>query len=158
MRTPLVLVIPVLLLVSLGAGCAPPTPESWTRHSMAGGAYSLALPSGVRCVPLQGIDSDVAQCEGDGLRLTFDWGTYGGVPTGDVETERVGGREVRFQREEDGFVAGFVVPPVDHGDGTVSPADALVVHAECRAEAACETARGIVRTARLRTTRARHEP
>ena len=120
---------------------------------MAGGAYSLALPTGVRCVPLQGIDSDVAQCDGDDLQLTLDWGMHGGVPTGDVETERVGGREVRFQREGDGFVAGFVVPPVDNCDGTVSPADALVAHAECRTEAACETAREIVRTARLRTTR-----
>ena len=145
----------MLAALLLSTGCTPgdaPTPDRWTRQPIAEGAYSLALPPDTRCVPLQGIDSDVARCDGDGLRLLLDWGVYGGVPTGDVETERVGGREVRFRAEEDGFTAGFVVPPIDNGDGTVSPSDALVLRVECRTEAACETAREIVRTVRILKT------
>ena len=144
-----------LVALRLAAGCAPadtPTPDGWTRQSMAEDAYSLALPPGLSCVPLQGIDSDVARCDGDGLRLTLDWGMHGGVPTGHVETETVGGREVRLRREGEGFVAGFVVPPIDLGDGSRTPSQALTVHVACSAEAACETARDVVRTVRIPET------
>ena len=98
-----------------------------------------------------GIDSDVARCVGDGLDLALDWGTYGGVPPDAdvVATERVGGRDVTVTRDLDVLVVHFEAEPVDVGDGSVRPPPTLTLHVRCRTEAACETARQIVRTVRF---------
>ncbi|MDT0631410.1 hypothetical protein [Rubrivirga litoralis] len=140
---------PLLTLALLLASCAARTPEGWTRYDLADGAYSLAVPPEAEREAVQGIDSQVDQFTLPGLRLDLDYGAHGGAPPEGGETERVGGRTVVVAREPGGVGAWFEVEPVDHGDGTVSPSPALTVHAVCETEAACETARRIVRTVRF---------
>ena len=110
---------PVLLLVGCNAGTPAPTaapslfpdaqPGSDWIPVVAPGwlgqpGFSLMLPPGWTLNELQGIDSYVGEVVGDGMRLVFDYGSYGWNLTPEDEPEHeyivsyedIGGREAKL--------------------------------------------------------------
>ncbi len=81
--------------------CGKPAPADWPRLE-AGDAFSVAAPPGWTYTPLQGIDSFVGAFEGDGVRITFDFGMYSslgafeGDPAFSFTTETIDGYEATF--------------------------------------------------------------
>ena len=85
-------------------------PLGWSR--VATGPFSVALPPGWRYERASGIDSFVGDFVGDGIRLQFDYGQYGGMPsydaaTHDLQDARIDFRPARIlrSREPQGIVA-----------------------------------------------------
>lgn len=73
------------LMASLASAQSPATPSGWSRqpgpHPVPGvGTYSIAIPPGMRGGAVQGIDSQPADYEAQGLKLNMDFGFYGGRP------------------------------------------------------------------------------
>lgn len=81
--------------------CGNEPPADW-RSLHAGGVFSVAAPPGWRYVRSRGIDSFVGAFEGDGVRITFDYGWYSslgafeGDPTFSFSTATIDGYEATF--------------------------------------------------------------
>lgn len=97
----------VLIYVAYLAATSPPL--GWSRVDT--GPFSVALPPGWRYERASGIDSFVGYFVGDGIRLLFDYGQYGGMPsdaaTHDLQDARIDFRPARIlrSREPQGIVA-----------------------------------------------------
>ncbi len=84
--------------------CGQPPPADWRRLE-AGTSFSVAAPPGWTYTPAQGIDSLVGAFEGDGIRITFDYGWYSSL--GAFE----GDPAFSFSRGTiDGYEAAFATP------------------------------------------------
>lgn len=165
---------PVLLALLAVATCrtpsdvAEPAAADWVRHVPTIGweeipGYSVALPPGVKRLHAQGIDSAVALFEGEGLKIGFDYGMYGGLPGCEpqlrcrtatmtidgrtAQTISIEGSEHLEAPYRDAFHIEIPVQPRDIPIGEVfRPGINLTMHAQCVDAEACELARSIAAT------------
>ena len=139
-----------LIALLLLSACAPATPAGWTRHDLADGAFSLAVPPGLAREAAQGIDSYVARFVAPDLQVEVDYGRYGGLPPDiAVQVERIGGRAVEIAEREGEIWARFEAPPREGGGGVLEPTDGLVLHIASARPEACEQGREVIRSVRF---------
>lgn len=137
---------------------APPT--SWRRVNFPSGnrnlpSYSVAAPDNMRGGPTQGIDSDVGELSTETLRLSFDYGRYGGALNCGVEPcqlrqGRLGDRLIQVADfgattglpSPFRFRLGAAIQVVDEP----APGATLRVTALCASSSDCELARDILLT------------
>jgi len=110
--------------------------------------YSIAIPPGVEGGPVPGIDSAIAVVRAEGIKITFDYGPYGGY-------SGCAGRPGCTEREEaiDGRPARIATSTGPDG-GRVSArieVDGLTVDlfGDCASPAACDRAVAMIRTIRF---------
>ncbi|MFD0739919.1 hypothetical protein ACFQZQ_11600 [Lysobacter koreensis] len=150
----------VLLTLLLAAGCSGPVLKTghvpgWQTVTAAGG-FMLALPRGLKAMPVQGIDSAVSHFQGSDLTLSTDHGEHGGIPDEQGWTRKeilVDGRRgiLTRGRVANGSdmpfaaVAHFPQPaaPTAHGKtpspyGIWNQSLSLTVTARCGTQASCD--------------------
>jgi hypothetical protein len=156
-----------LLLLLLAAGCrtaavpsASHAAAGWPRHILSAGhdlapGYSVAVPPDLVRNEVRGIDSEVAQFEGGGLRLDFDYGWYGGFmscerrPSCREWEETIDGRTWRISSAAPDISAGGPYRRLLSARVQVDERVKLAVGAACADEAACERALAVVRSVRI---------
>jgi hypothetical protein len=136
------------------AGATATDPAGWTRLVLAEGSwggpgYSIAVPTGVKGGPVEGIDSAVAELRDRGIGMGFDYGPYGGYSScggkaGCVEREEtIDGRPARIETR---------TSPLDRAVWariSVSAGLTVDIFADCADEAACARAVEMIRTIRF---------
>jgi hypothetical protein len=142
------------------------TPAGWRREASPGlihgaGTYTVALPSELKTVPVEGIESYVSEYRSKSLRLVFDFGAYGrsGVEEcrrhrsscsiGTIAIDGMRAARVTYYADDpDGglpYRAGYTIlfgPPPTPPRQRIS----LTISAECATARACALAARIVRT------------
>lgn len=145
------------LVAALVAGCG----GGDRRPVRVAEGVTLHVPAGWAEVDVRVTDSEAVVLEDSTLRLTADYGRYGGLPLaaldgrGEVDTVRVGGRRVVLVHSvsrpgRGGYPYGFGALFLDAGPTAGGAAPTLSVWADCRTRAACEVAEGVARTADVR--------
>ncbi|HEY1606458.1 MAG TPA: hypothetical protein VGF77_12770 [Allosphingosinicella sp.] len=148
---------------SIAAGI--PAPAGWRREAPPGpiqgaGTYSVALPPALETVPVEGIDSYVAEYRSSALRLVFDFGAYGSsdmaacrrhpssCSIGTMTVDRVPiGRVAYHVADPDGDLPYRITYtiPFRTRSGSASPIT-LTIRAECATARAGALADRVVRT------------
>lgn len=147
---------PMILAAALLSVCAPATPDDWTRHEMAFGAFTMAVPPDMAPEEVEGTDSFAAAFVNRDLRIDVDYGLYGGLPlvkTDAPRRERISGQAVdvieRFDRGVGDLYALFESPPRRGSGGVLEPTDALSLHVACATPEACEVGRVVLHSVRF---------
>lgn len=83
-RTGLGFLALAILLSACGSEPRPETPDPERfRRVEAAGPFSVAIPRELSRLPVIGVDTEVDEFGGEGLRLGFSYGMYGSVPLSD---------------------------------------------------------------------------
>jgi len=131
----------------------PPLPETWHREEVPGGFF-IYLPSEMKRVSEQGLDSPVSHHWGGGIELTSSFGNYGGPSGGadrDGEAMKIGGYGVLVWRSARAITVSFEEAKACEPPRCpyFAAGDKLSLHATCDTEEACETAWTALRSARF---------
>lgn len=163
-RTSLGLLTSVILLASCGSEPRPetPDPESFRRVEAAG-PFSVAIPRELSRLPVIGVDTEVDEFGGEGLRLGFSYGLYGSVPlpdglrdysTGQMTVDGRRGAWAAFTRPGDvgddlphGWV-GHVGAPARWGERRGEPVG-LTIYLSCSSRQICELGPKVAATVRF---------
>lgn len=163
-RTSSGLLASVILLSSCGSQPRPetPDPESFRRVE-AVGPFSVAIPRELSRLPIVGVDTEVDEFGGKGLRLGFSYGMYGSVPlpdglldysTGQMTIDGRRGTWAAFTRPGDvsdglphGWV-GHVGTPTRWGERRGEPVG-LTIYLSCNSRQICELGPKIAATVRF---------
>jgi hypothetical protein len=152
------------MLAACTRGDGPPAPD-WQRVESPSG-FSFYVPPDAKATAAQGIDSEVRQFAAPSWRLVVDYGPYGGLPrnAGDFtsytrDSSRIGDRRTLTMRAERPgpaewpHVAAVQFAPDEATGRSDAPRPApsvLLMSAECRTLAACDTARMVFQTVRFK--------
>lgn len=143
---------------------AAPTPAGFHRID-AVGPFSVAIPDGLTRLPVIGVDTEVDEFVGDGLRLGLSHGSYGSVPppqvglidhsTGDLEVDGRSGTWAAYERSADQVADGLphawigaVRAPPRRGAAPAEPVG-LTIYLSCRTKQICEIGPKVAATVRF---------
>ena len=154
----------VVVLATIVAACTrdrPPAPD-WQRVESPSG-FSFYVPPNAQPTSAQGIDSEAREFIAPSMRLVVDYGPFGGLPRGTDLTSyvrdstEIGGRRALTMRAERPatelpHVAAVQFAPeaVERPEEPRPAPSVLLMSAECRTLAACDTARIVFRTVRFK--------
>lgn len=105
----LVALVTILTACSWQPRVETPDPPGFRRVEAAG-PFSVAIPRELSRLPVIGVDTEVDEFVGEGLRLGFSYGMYGSVPlqdglldyaTGELNVDGRRGRWAAYKRGED---------------------------------------------------------
>lgn len=153
-----------ILLTACGGG--PPVevsdPEGFQRLEAAG-PFSVAIPEELSRVPVIGVDTELDEFVGEGVRLGFSYGANGSLPpsqglldytTGEIRVDGRPGKWVEYTRSHDsgdGLLYGWVAhigAPDERGVGRGEPTG-LTIYLSCNRKQTCELGPGIAQTVRF---------
>jgi len=163
-RTSPTLLASVILLSSCGSELSPQTPDpEGFRRVEAVGPFSMAIPPELSRLPIVGVDTEVDEFVGEGLRLGFSYGMYGSVPppdgllnysTGPMTIDDRQGAWAAFTRPGDvsdglphGWV-GHVGTPTRWGKRRSEPVG-LTIYLSCSSRQTCELGPEVAATVRF---------
>ena len=143
---------------------AAPIPAGFHRFE-AVGPFSVAIPDGVTRLPVIGVDTEVDEFVGDGLRLVFSYGLYGSVPppqagsinysTGDLEIDGRSGTWVAYERSPEQVADalphawfGAVRERARWGAAPAEPVG-LTIYLSCRTKQICDLGPKVAATVRF---------